>query len=279
MSIRQQFTQWWMALTVCLWPAAVLANDTELVFGVVPQESSSKLAEQWSPLLHRLSVQLERPIRFATAPDIPTFERRLWEGHYDIAYMNPYHYTVFSEEPGYRAVAFEATRLIQGIVVVPDSYAAQTLQGLEGETIVFPAPAAFAATILVRAELDRLGVSYTPRYVSSHQSVYLNVQKGFAAAGGGIERTYNAAIEAGLTGTRVLWRSKGYIPHAFAVHPDLPTDDVLKVQAVLTSLHETEEGKRSLDLANLEALAAAKDSDWDEVRALEISSLLAEQEL
>ena len=57
-------------------------------------------------------------IRFTTAPDIPEFERRLLAGRYDLAYMNPYHYTVFSLKPGYIVVAKEKDKLIQGIVVV-----------------------------------------------------------------------------------------------------------------------------------------------------------------
>ncbi len=171
-----------------------------LTFGVVPQESAGRLAEQWTPLMRLLSAELGVAVRFATAPDIPSFERRVLEGQYDIVYMNPYHYVEFSSSPGYRAIAREGGKRIHGIVVVADGNPATGLQALEGQTIAFPAPAAFAATLLVRAELERLGVRYTPQFVGSHESVYLNVAKGFAVAGGGIERTYHRALKTGLEG-------------------------------------------------------------------------------
>lgn len=248
--------------------ALTLASEKALIFGIVPQESASKLADQWTPVMLHLSERLERPVRFATAKDIPTFEQRVLAGQYDIAYMNPYHYVEFSQAPGYRAVARESGKQIQGLVVVGESHPAQTLKDLEGVTIAFPAPAAFAATILVRAELETLGVSYTPRFVSSHESVYLNVSRNFAAAGGGIERTFSSAVGDGLKGLRVIWRSKKYTPHAFAVHPDLREGEVSAIQAALANLGNDEAGRQLLDQANLKSLIPALDSDWNDIRKL-----------
>lgn len=244
-----------------------------LMFGIVPQESSSRLAEQWTPLMRFLSEHLGQPVRFSTAPDIPTFEKRVREGHYHIAYMNPYHYVEFSRQSGYRSIAREGNKSITGLVVVGENHPAETLEDLDGGTIAFPAPAAFAATILVKAELKRLGVSYTPRYISSHQSVYLNVHRGFAMAGGGIERTYNLAVREGLSGLRVLWRSEGFTPHAFAVHPDLPEKQAASIQRALIEMGNHAEGQALLERANLQPLVIAADSDWDDVRELGLDVL------
>ncbi|MBD3657786.1 MULTISPECIES: phosphate/phosphite/phosphonate ABC transporter substrate-binding protein [Marinobacter] len=239
-----------------------------LTFGVVPQESAGRLAEQWTPLMRLLSAELGVPVRFATAPDIPTFERRVLEGQYDIVYMNPYHYVEFSSSPGYRAIAREGDKRIHGIVVVAESNPATGLEALEGQTVAFPAPAAFAATLLVRAELERLGVRYTPQFVGSHESVYLNVAKGFAVAGGGIERTYHRALKTGLEGVRVLWRSKGYTPHAFAVHPDVEPEWGRRLQQLLVALGQNEDGRALLERLNVSPIVPAADSDWDDVRGL-----------
>lgn len=253
--------------------------EKPLTFGIVPQESSSRLAEQWTPMIQHISEELGRPVRFATAADIPTFEKRVGRKQYDIVYMNPYHYVEFSKSPGYRAVAREGNKQIRGLLVVNDNQPAQTLDELEGTTIAFPAPAAFAATILVRAELEKQGISYTPRFVSSHQSVYLNVARGFTAAGGGVERTFNSSVRDGLEGLRVLWRSEGYTPHAFAVHPDLPEDEVSAIRAALTGLAATEEGRPLLERASLKPLVSARDSDWDDVRQLGLDFIKIEGEM
>ena len=268
MNFRQFSLTLVAVLAVATHTAVVHSAEKALVFGIVPQESPSKLAHQWIPLMRYLSERLEQPVRFTTAPDIPTFEERVLVGQYDIAYMNPYHYVEFSQLPGYLAVAREGGKQIRGILVVGEDSPVTRLENLEGMTLAFPAPAAFAATILTRAELERLSIVHTPRFVSSHESVYLNVQKGFAAAGGGIERTFNLAVAEGLTGVRVLWRSEGYTPHAFAVHPELPKHQRLRIQAALTDLGNSEEGLALLKRANLRTLVPAGDRDWDDVRAL-----------
>lgn len=80
-------------------PSAAARADDLLAssFGVVSQQAAGKLARGWMPVTRWLSDRLGRRVLFRTAPDIPTFERRLTAGEYDIAYMNPYHYTVFAE--------------------------------------------------------------------------------------------------------------------------------------------------------------------------------------
>ena len=61
-----------------------------LTFGIVPQQSASRLAEEWGPLLSELSRRSGVLLVFRTAPSIPVFEERLAKGAYDLAYMNPY---------------------------------------------------------------------------------------------------------------------------------------------------------------------------------------------
>jgi len=90
----------------------------EYTFGIVPQQSAKKLARVWTPILQHLSQETGMKIKFSTAKDIPTFEKRLAEGEYDFAYMNPYHFTVFNEQPGYKAMAHQSDKRIKGIVVV-----------------------------------------------------------------------------------------------------------------------------------------------------------------
>ena len=56
-------------------------------------------------------------LKFATARDIPTFEKRLAAGEYDVAYMNPYHFTLVNQTPGYTAIAHAKDKKITGILV------------------------------------------------------------------------------------------------------------------------------------------------------------------
>jgi phosphonate transport system substrate-binding protein len=242
-----------------------------LSIGIVPQQNATKLARLWTPICKYLSKQTGYRFVFKTAKDIPTFEKRLAAGEYDIAYMNPYHYTVFSIDPGYRAIAKETNKHIQGIIVVKKDSPYQSIAELSGKTLAFPAPAAFAASVLPRAYLKTNQIEISPRYVRSHDSVYLTVSKGLYPAGGGIQRTFNNMPESIRQQLRILWKTPGYTPHAFAVHPRLPAAVVRDTASALIAMSTNEEGGNLLKNLNFNPIGSAKDEDWDDVRELGIA--------
>ena len=248
-------------------------SEAALSFGVVPQQSASKLAQTWLPVLGYLERVSGVEIRFRTAPDIPEFERRVAAGEYDIAYMNPYHYTVFSKAPGYRAFAKSAGQRLKGILVVQKESPIRTPEELMGATIAFPAPAAFAATILTRAFLAGEGVVHTPKYVSSHDSVYLSVAKGLYPAGGGVVRTFDSLDPVVRDQLRILWETEGVTPHAFAAHPRVSEETVRRLIDAMQSMGKTEEGRRLLEPLAMRGFEQAGDANWDDVRALGIDLL------
>lgn len=242
-------------------------------FGVVPQQSASALARAWIPLFDVLAERAGAGLRFATAPDIPTFEKRLAAGAYDFAYMNPYHYTVFSQKPGYRAFAHEKGNRLRGLVVVRRDAPLHQLSDLAGREVAFPAPASFAATVLVRAELQRLGIDVIPRFVGSHESVYLNVERGRHAAGGGIPRTLQAMDPSVRDQLRVLHATRAYTPHALAAHPRVPAADVAALAAAMLGADADARGRAALQGVGFAGIEAAGDDEWADVRGLGIDTL------
>lgn len=249
------------------------ATPVNLAFGVVPQQSASTLAQLWTPILQYLSQRTGYSLQFRTAPDIPEFERRLAAGEYDLAYMNPYHYTVFHRAPGYQAFAKEKDRRIQGILVVRKDSPCQRPEDLAGQTIVFPAPAAFAASVLPRASLTRQGISFTAKYVASHDSVYLAVAKGFYPAGGGIQRTFDTIAPETRDQLRILWTTDAYTPHAIAAHPRVPAAVVKGVQQAMAAMDQDPQGRALLEAVSFKGIAPAEDAEWDDIRALGITEL------
>lgn len=247
--------------------------DRSYTFGVVPQQSSSTLAQDWGPMLAQLSAMTGFRLVFKTAPDVSTFERRLSEGKYDFAYMNPYHYVVFSQRPGYRAIARSKGRHIYGIVVVQKDAPYQSIHELSSKVIAFPSPSAFAASLLVQAEFRREGIKIDPKYVSSHDSVYRDVAKGLMPAGGGVLRTFQALPRAVRDDLRILWSAPGHTPHAVAALPGLPKDVVRGLQEALVHLSDTPLGRASLKPLAVDGWQVAKDADWDDIRQLNIHLL------
>lgn len=266
---------WVRALAVWLLFAAAAAHATDrpaLSFAIVPQQAAGRLVELWTPILAYLKDKTGLALHLETTRDIPTFERRLAAGEYDFAYMNPYHYTVFQNRAGYRAFARENIQLV-GLMVTRADGPVRSLDALAGTTLVFPSTAALAASALTRAHLRSLGIAFTPKYVASHDSVYLAVVSGSYPAGGGIERTFDNLPPELRRQLRVLWRSPPYPPHAFAAHRRVPAASVRRLQAAMVAMGTDPRGRALLGTLSMSGLVTARDDDWDQIRNLGLKLL------
>jgi phosphonate transport system substrate-binding protein len=241
-------------------------------FGVVPQQAPALLAETWAPALAALSHRSGVELRFATAPDVPTFERRLAAGEYDLAYMNPYHFVVFNERPGYRALARAQGERIQGLMVVHRDSPVRTLQELAGSTLAFPTPAAFAASLLVQSELRRRNIPFTAQIVKSHNSVYRDVALGLYPGGGGVPRTFDLIDDDVRKELRVLWTSSSYTTHAIATHPALDPAVTDKIWQAMAKMPADAGESESLKRIGFRGFERANDADWDDIRRLGITA-------
>lgn len=268
------------SIAVALSAGHVMAQDASetaaewkgktFTFGVVPQQSASRLAAMWSPLLARLSEDLDIRVEFLTTKDIPTFEACLAAGIYDFAYMNPIHYTIFSESGNYDAVARQSDKQLKGLLVVSQDSDISSIQDLEGANIAFPSPGAFGASVVPRAELRARGVSFSPEYVRSHDSVYRAVAAGLMPAGGGVQRTFGAIEEELRAQLRVVYSTDGYTPHAIAAHDTVPVEIRAALLATLLDI-----SANAPDLAasvGMNGFERALDDDWDDVRSLGLTA-------
>ena len=246
---------------------AFSADAEKIVFGIVPQQSATRLAEVWVPLLDRLSEDSGYAVEFATAKDIPTFEACLARGAYDVAYMNPYHYTVFHSSAGYEAFAFQAEKRLRGVLVARVDSDIDDLRDLEGSDLAFPSPAAFGASVIPRAELRGEQISFTPHYVNSHDSVYRSVALGLFSAGGGVGRTLGNIPEDLRSQLRVIYQTAEYTPHAFASSADLSDEARNALASALLAV----EDEALLSPLGMTGFEAAADADWDDVRSLNLT--------
>jgi phosphonate transport system substrate-binding protein len=264
------------ALLLIIFSLPVSASDESksYSFGVVPQQSASQLVASWSPLLTYLSEQTGVKLQFKTAKDIPDFESRLVAGEYDFAYMNPYHFTFFNRKPGYGALVLCKNQPIQDVLLVHKDISIESLRDLEGQTLAFPAPAAFAASVLPRAELNLQHIKFITKYVSSHDSTYLGVAKGLFSAGGVVKRTFNNTSPEVKEQLKILWTSVLFTTHAIAVHPSVDDEAHQRVQRILVEMIKSSVGKDLLTSLKIKkGFRKATDADWNDVRALNIDLL------
>ena len=244
------------------------AEPAPFRFGVSPQKSASQLAAAWTPFLDYLSQHSGVPLIFSTATDSASFSRRLKAGDFDFCFVNPQQYLLLHDDPGYEAFAREKGRLLKGLLVTHKDSTVHDLAALQGAELAFPSPTSFAASVLPQAELRQAGIEFTPRYVGSHASVYLNVAKRLVPAGGGITRSLELAPPEVRSELRVLLTTAGYTPHAIASHPRIDADALARLRAAVRRLENDPDAGEILKSIGFRGIQVADDRDWDGLREL-----------
>lgn len=248
-----------------------------ITVGIVPQFSVKKLHGIWQPILDELSKETGYDFVFRGAPDIPSFEKEFLAGQFDLAYMNPYHYLV--AEASYRPLVRDTGRQLYGIIVVPKDSDIQSLADLDGKMIAMPAPNALGASLMTRAAMTNdYGINYYTKYVKTHSSVYLNVALGKAAAGGGVQKTFNQQPERIKNRLRVLYETTKVAPHPVVVNKSLPEEVGQKIQAAFLKIATTEDGRELLSKVPMKKLGIATQEDYEPIRALKLESFFESHE-
>jgi phosphonate transport system substrate-binding protein len=217
------------------------ALATEITFGIVPQQSPLKLAKKWNSITQYLEKETGIKIIFKTEKSIPLFEKKLYEGEYDLAYMNPYHFIVANKTQNYTAF-IRAKKNITGILLAKEKEIDFSFENLKNKTFLFPAPNAFAATLLPKFEFKaRYGFDIDKNarviYVNSHDSVYKGISREIGYLGGGIIRTYNNFKDKNdKDNISIVYKTKPYPSHPFAYHPRVNKDDIFKIQQAFLSM-------------------------------------------
>lgn len=259
-------------ISVLLGCSAVLstvASAKEYTLGVVPQQSPIKMFQSWKPVTDYLSEATGHNIVLKTEKSIAEFEKVLYSGGYDFAYMNPFHYTVASERQQYDATV-RAGKMIRGILVQQDKD--QDLESVikqKDTQFLFPSPNAFAATLLIKYEmLTKFGVDLNAQanyqYVNSHDSVYLGVSRGIGQLGGGIQRTFNNYKASNdQVDIREVYQTEAYPSHPIAVKPDMPEQDRQKLVEALLNMPE-----KLMAALSIQKMIPSNDEEYSVIREL-----------
>lgn len=238
-----------------------------LVFGVVPQQSPQKMYKTWSPITDYLSKETGIDIVFKTEKSIPKFEKELYSGKYDIAYSNPYHYTIAHKSAKHNAIA-RFDKMIVGILVTKKDSPIQSLDDVINKEFLFPAPKAFAATLLPKYDLltkknYSIDVSNKFRYVNSHDSVYLGIERDIGQVGGGIVRTFNKFKNKDKL--KIIYKTDKYPSHPISISDKLQKEDIDKIKKAFLNM------PASLSkLVNPKALKETNNSEYAIVKDLAI---------
>ena len=237
-------------------------SSAPIVFSPVPQLPVPKLFAKWAPLLEVLGKETGQCFELLIKPTIPEFERLLLKGIPGLAYANPYHAVIAHKAKGYVPLLADGSTLLTGILVVKKGAEINRLGDLEGRRVDFPAPNAFAASLLLRAHLQQLKINIQPRYVKTHSNVYRGVILGEAIAGGGVNKTLDN-------------ESPGYRSHPVIASPQLPPAIRKLILERFLALSHTEAGRVLLAGVHLnEPIAVSYQQDYRPLERLGLEKLV-----
>lgn len=239
-------------------------------FGIIPQVPTAKLAEQWVPVMEKLSEMSGVKLRFVTAPSISEFGTRCNAGAYHFYYHNTLAYV--QHEDLYKPFAREVGARTKGVLVVLKDSKLHALSELKGQTVAIPSAGSFGAAVLPLFALQKEGGLDLQKEVKifisgSHEAGFQAVLQGKAAASGGLTRTFELLPEADRDRLRILYTTKDYSPLPFAARKDVPPKVVAKVQKALVAFSKDPSNAPLLATLRMEkGFEEAKASDWDDVR-------------
>jgi phosphonate transport system substrate-binding protein len=225
--------------------------------GIVPQLPPRETVSTWTPVLKEVGHRAGQCLVLAIAPSIPAFEQQLQAGKLDFAFLNPYHQVMAQRWRGFIPLVRDGQTPLEGILVVRKDSPVRRLSDLNGATVSFPAPNAFAASLLPRALLARDGIRISPSYVRTHSNVYRAVILGSSRAGGGVNNTLQREQPEVRQQLRVLWRTPPFPAHPFSAAASVPTSVRQKVQAGFLELGRTTHGRQLLAKVQLPKVVKA----------------------
>jgi phosphonate transport system substrate-binding protein len=203
---------------------------------LVPRISATKLYQEWAPFLERLGKENGLCFVLHIPADFTEFEQAIQAGKPDFVFLNPYHQLTVVRKPGYVPLVRDQQSELSGVLVVRKDSPLKDVQQLEGTTVTFPSPNAYAASLLIKALLAQNNIHITADYVGSHSNVYRAVALGAKQAGGGANTTLDHEPKELQSKLRILFTTPNFMPHPFSAHPRVPQDVREKIIAGFLSI-------------------------------------------
>ncbi|MDD2776676.1 MAG: phosphate/phosphite/phosphonate ABC transporter substrate-binding protein [Gallionella sp.] len=255
----------------CLGEQSVRSNSVYLI----PRLPVTTLYQDWAPILKRLGKENGLCFDLHIPVDFTEFEQAIRAGKPDFVLLNPYHQVMVARKPGYVPLVRDQQFKLAGVLVVRKDSSVQDIHQLEGATVAFPAPNAYAASLLMRALLAKKNIHITADYVGSHNNVYRAVALGAVQAGGGVNTTLSHEPVALQSQLRVLFTTPNYMPHPFSAHPRISLRVQEKVITGFLNIATDSAGQNMLKAIQMaQPIRANYARDYKELEGLKLEQLV-----
>lgn len=246
----------------------------EYVFGVHPLHNPERLFAVYGPIMDYLSMHIPGArFRLEASRNYAEFDKKMDEARFDFALPNPYQ-TLRSLDHGYRVFGkMGDDQNFRGIILVRKDGGVNSVADLKGKAVSYPAPTALAATMMPQYYLHTHGLDVNKDirnvYVGSQESSIMNVFHRFVAAGATWPTPWIAFQEQHpdmANELEVKWQTDTLPNNGLVVRKDVPQDVADKVAGLLTTLHETPEGRKMLAAVPLSRFERAGDKTFAPVQ-------------
>ncbi len=239
--------RWLLAVLLCLMSLSAYAEKPVYKIAIVPQHTPLLIYRYWRPIIDQLEKDIGVQFEIQTYNNFKGFIKALRDGEPDFTYLSPYHLVLARQRQKYIPLLRDADKQLVGLVVVRKDSPIKNISELQGKSIAFPSPNAFAASLYLRAWLrEKVGIDFTARYVGTHGNVYRNVVRGFASAGGGVNATLASQPASLRELVRVLYEIPGVAAHPLAVHQRVPKKIQTAFSHSMRALGDTAAGRKLL---------------------------------
>ncbi len=258
----------------------VFANTSDKIYslGVIPQFESDRLNDIWQPIIEHLQTQTGFQFSLQGSPSIPAFEKKIMAGEFDFAYINPYQLLKSQKTAAYQPLIRDLKRKLYGVLVVHKDSGIDRVQQLNNANIAFPSPNALGASLLLRAEIAQdYNINFMPRYVNTHNSVYLNVFLKQTLAGGGVQKTLDQQKDIIKNNLKTIYETQKVTPHPFVSHPRIPQKIQQRISRAFIKLNNTVEGRKLLLQIPIKKAGTATLDDYANLNKLNLEKFYLEK--
>jgi len=260
--------QWVLAVglvVMAVLAGGALAEDRPLAFGVLNQQSPTRTAERWNPILHYVTSLTGVPLQLRMGPTVQETNAMMARGEFDFVYTNHNFQSEF-DSLGFRVIARWGGRPIHGVVAVPADSPVRTLKDLDGRRVAFPSTDAFVGYAVPMVALRQAGVR-VETVLAGNQEGALAQLKAQRVEAGAVNSKFLAhyAKREGVQ-FREIFVSEGFPDLAVIAHSRLPAATVEKVRQALLGMKRDPAAAAILGRAGSPGFEPATDRDYDGVR-------------
>ena len=272
-----------LALPLLALPGQVAAEsglqpEETLRIGIFPRRDPLVTIRLFKPLQTYLEEQLGIPVKLETASSFSRFEDMLEQNPFDLVHFNQCHYIEAHESTGYEVIAQNeefGKETLSGAIFVRKDSGINSLEQLKGKRILFGGgQKAMISYVVPRYLLIESGiqpVDYTERFAKSPPNALLALHQGLvdASGAGAVVAQLPLVTEKIDTSQLTMLAQSAPLSHLpWAVKPDMDAGLKAKIRSLLIGLKDSDAGREILKAARLTALNPARDSDYDEHRAI-----------